>query len=417
MKKTKTTRPTISDAASTARPIEPDLRRAEKILLELLSIAGPSGEEKAVAEYVTNRLVAAGVPRSAVKADQAHRHTPKPGQVGNLVCRLSGEGPAAVRGLGRRMFSAHMDTVPLAVGVKPVARGNLLMPAQKDKALGGDDRGGVAIVLATALEVVERRLPHPPLTFLWTVQEEVGLQGIKQANFSLLGKPRMGANFDGGEFEHLTIGATGAYRLAIEVHGRASHAGMNPEKGVSAITITSLAVANLHRDGWLGLVRKGSKTGTSNVGIVQAGDATNVVTPHALVRAEARSHDPVFRKKIVAAIEKAFRDAAKTVRSDDGRCGRVEIDSQLDYESFRLAENEPAVAACEAAVRALGGEPVKKISSGGLDANILSAQGVPTVTLGAGQIGVHTTGEQLDLTKFRQACRLALRLATATEGG
>jgi len=420
MKRTaKASRGTTSGSAATSptSPPEPDLARAEKILLELLHIPGPSGEEGAVAEYITAALRAAGVPRSAIKTDQAHRRTARKGQVGNLVCTLAGRGPAAVRSAGRRMFSAHMDTVPLCVGVKPVVRGDRVMPAQADKALGGDNRSGVAIVLATALEVVGGDLAHPPLTFLWSVQEEVGLQGIKHADLGRLGKPQMGVNFDGGEYEELTIGATGAYRLAIEIHGRASHAGIHPEDGVSAITIAAVAITQLHRDGWLGLVRKGAKTGTSNVGVIQAGDATNVVTPQALVRAEARSHDPVFRKKIVAAIEKAFRDAAKSVRNAAGKCGRVEIEKQLDYESFRLADNDPAVLACQRAVCGVGGKPVRKISSGGLDANFLSTRCAATVTLGAGQIGAHTAGEQLDLVKFRQACRAALRLATATEGG
>jgi tripeptide aminopeptidase len=313
------------------------------------------------------------------------------------------------------MFSAHMDTVPLCVGCKPVIKNDIMMPAQKDKALGGDNRSGVAIVLNTALEVLKNDLPHPPLTFLWTVQEELGLQGVKKATLSNLGKPEMCFNFDGGEFEHLTVGATGAYRMTIEIHGRASHAGMHPQNGVSAITIASLAIAQLHKDGWLGLVKKGKKEGTSNVGVIQAGDATNVVTPYALVRAEARSHDSAFRKKIVAAIEKAFRDAAKAVRNVDGKCGKVEIQKQLDYESFRLSAKEPTAVACEMAVRAVGGNPVRKISSGGLDANFLSTECAPTITLGAGQIGAHTAGEQLNLKKFRQASRIALRLATMTE--
>ncbi|MBN1590222.1 MAG: M20/M25/M40 family metallo-hydrolase [Pirellulales bacterium] len=414
-KKTKTTcrKTSKCPASSTDGVPEPNLKRAEKILLELVKLPGPSCEETKVAEYITKQLLAAGVPKSAIKTDKAHLHTPRKGQVGNLSCKLPGRGTP---GVGRRMFSAHMDTVPLCVGVKPVIRGNLMMPAQKDKALGGDNRSGVAIVLSTALEVIERGLPHPPLTFLWTVQEELGLQGVKQANLRFLGEPEMGINFDGGEYEDLTIGATGSYRMTIGVHGRASHAGMHPENGVSAITIVSLAVAELHKEGWLGLVTKGKKSGTSNVGIVQAGDATNVVTPYAMVRAEARSHDSAFRRKIVAAIEKAFQKAAKAVRNDSGKCGRIEIDKNLDYESFRLAEDGPTVVACAAAIRAVGGKPVTSISSGGLDANFLSTECAPTITLGAGQIGAHTAGEQLNLTKFRQACRVALRLATATEG-
>ncbi|HBO42879.1 MAG TPA: peptidase M20 [Planctomycetaceae bacterium] len=418
MKKTKTTpakKTSIAPARSDNAAPEPDLKQAEKLLLELLNIPGPSCEEKAVADYLTKQLLAAGVPKSTVKTDQAHRKTPRPGQVGNLICKLPGRGPAAIKNAGARMFSAHMDTVPLCVGTTPVVKGDMMMPAQKDKALGGDNRSGVAIVLNTALEVLKSDLPHPPLVFLWTVQEELGLQGVKQVDLKALGKPEMCINFDGGEFEELIVGATGACRLTIDIHGIASHAGLHPENGASAITIASLAVAQLHNDGWLGLVKKGSKSGTSNVGVIQAGDATNVVTPRALVRAEARSHDAAFRKKIVAAMEKAFHDAAKAVRAADGRRGSVEINAVVDYESFRLGDKEPAVVSCEAAVRAMGGTPVRKVSNGGLDANFLSTECAPTVTLGAGQIGAHTAGEKLDLVKFRQATRMALRLATMTE--
>jgi tripeptide aminopeptidase len=47
-----------------------------------------------------------------------------------------------------------------------------------------------------------------------------------------------------------------------------------------------------------------------------------------------------------------------------------------------------------------------------LDANWLNAHGIPTVTLGCGQVNVHTTSERLDLAAFQDACRIALVLAT-----
>ncbi|MEA1951577.1 MAG: M20/M25/M40 family metallo-hydrolase, partial [Planctomycetota bacterium] len=197
----------------------------------------------------------------------------------------------------------------------------------------------------------------------------------------------------------------------------AAHAGCHPERGVNAITIASLAIAQLHRDGWLGKISKldhskRRKTGTANVGVFSGGDATNVVTPLVQIRAEARSHDPAFRKQIVAAIEKAFKKAAATVKNEAGVCGSVEFDGRLDYESFLLADNDPSLLACEAAVRSVGGNPKRKISDGGLDANSMSQRLVPTVTMGAGQIEPHTVNEQIDLAQFRQACRVALRLAT-----
>ena len=97
-------------------------------------------------------------------------------------------------------------------------------------------------MLNSALEILMRGLPHPPLTFCWFVQEEVGLHGSRQVKKSMLGKPRLAFNWDGGSPYKLTIGATGSYRLAIEVEGLAAHAGMAPESGVSAIAIASLAI-------------------------------------------------------------------------------------------------------------------------------------------------------------------------------
>ncbi|MCX7425542.1 MAG: M20/M25/M40 family metallo-hydrolase [Planctomycetia bacterium] len=402
----------IDATATNPLPPEPNLKRAERLLLELLAIPGVSGQEGAVAGFVTDRLRRAGAPKGAIESDQAHRRSPSGGEVGTLVCRLDGtrRGP-------RRLLMAHMDTVPLCAGAKAVVRGRQIVPAAKDTALGADDRSGVAVVLGTALEILERGLPHPPLSFFFTVEEELGLLGMQHAKVGMLGHPRLAFNFDGGPHESLVIGATGDYRLVIDIEGIAAHAGCHPECGASAITIASLAIASLHAEGWLGRIEKDGRTGTSNVGVIEGGGATNVVTPRVRVRvrAEARSHDPAFRKRIVRVIEKAFRAAAKEVRTDEGESGRVGVQSSLDYESFVLGDDEPCVLAAEAAIRAIGGNPVREISNGGLDANWMTALAAPTVTLGAGQYNAHTVQEVMDLAEFRQACRVALRLATATE--
>ena len=111
---------------------------------------------------------------------------------------------------------------------------------------------------------------------------------------------------------------------------------------------------------------------------------------------------------------KAFQDAAKSVRSIDGKTGRVSFSGHLDYEAFRLADDEPSVLEAQGAVRAVGLAPRLEVSNGGLDANWMAAHGIPTVTLGCGQMEIHTTKEQLDLDAFEKACAVALRLATAT---
>ena len=147
--------------------------------------------------------------------------------------------------------------------------------------------------------------------------------------------------------------------------------------------------------------------------MIQGGEATNVVTPLVALRAEARSHDAAFRTEIVRAIAGAFRQAARAVRSSLGVCGKVRIEGHADYEAFRLADDDPSVLEAEAAVRACGGQPRRDVSNGGLDANWLSARGIPTVTLGCGQANGHTTDERLERADFHRACRIALQLATA----
>ncbi|MBN2583118.1 MAG: M20/M25/M40 family metallo-hydrolase [Planctomycetes bacterium] len=381
--------------------------RAERLVMKLLALPGRSGQERPVMEFIEKQLRRAGAPAAAIQFDRAHRRSVHGGEVGNLVCKL----PGTLRG-PRRMLMAHVDTVPLCQGARPVRRGRWIVPAEKRTALGADDRAGTAVVLWTALEVLGGRLPHPPLTLLWTVQEETGLHGARHARLGMLGRPRLAFNFDGGAAEKLTVGATGGYRMDIHVTGIASHAGGAPEDGVNAITVASVAIAELHREGWLGKIDKHQRQGTANVGVIHAGDATNVVTPLAELRAEARSHNPAFRRRIVRAIERAFVKAAHNVRNREGVHGDVRFDGRLDYEAFKLADDEPCILAAEAAIRRLGGKPVRAISDGGLDANWMTARGIPTVSLGCGQVNAHTAGERMDLGEFHRACRIALRLAT-----
>jgi tripeptide aminopeptidase len=402
----------VKRATTRQRPSdgEPDLEQAEQTVLAMMAIPGRSGHEAAVSEYVSQRLCAAGVRRDALEVDSVPKRSPQGGQIGNLVLRLPGtrRGP-------RRLLMAHLDTVPLCEGTRPVVQGDRVAPADPRTALGADDRAGAAVVLTAALEILGRGLPHPPLTMFWTVQEEAGLLGVRYGRLGLLGNPRLAFNFDGGNPEKITVGATGGYRLRIHVRGIPSHAGSAPQEGVSAIVLASLAIASLQRHGWHGRIEKTAGSGTSNIGVFRAGDATNVVTAEAELAAEARSHDPVFRRQIVAAIEDAFQQAAGSLENSRGERGGVSIRGQLDYEAFHLPDDEPCTAVAEAAVRAAGGEPVRAISNGGLDANWMIARGIPTVTLGCGQVNPHTTAERLDLRQFRQACRIALRLATGTE--
>lgn len=396
-------------ARNKERP-EPDVHKAVNLVMRLMAIEGKSGQEGRIVRFITSCLRRIGVPDSWITTDSAHERTPIRGDTGNLVLQL----PGSRRG-PRRLLMAHLDTVPICVGSDPVRQGNLVRATSPETGLGADDRAGAAVVLHTALEILRNQYAHPSLTFFWTVQEELGLHGVRCAQLDLLGKPRLAFNWDGGAAEKLTVGATGGYRFRIDVHGLASHAGGAPERGISAISIAALAIADLQRGGWHGDIHKRGKHGTSNFGFIHGGEATNVVTDHVTLRAEARSHDSGFRKRIVREIEQAFKKAVREVTTSTGERGRVNIEGHLDYEAFGLAPDDPSALAAEKAITAIGSTPQRAIANGGLDANWMVARGIPTVTLGCGQIDQHTVSEALDLAAFQRACRIALCLATATE--
>jgi len=384
-----------------------DLDDALRLVMLLMALRGLSGREGPVAQFIMEQLRAAGAPESSIVLDTAHKRTPSPGEVGNLILNLPGteNGP-------RRLLMAHMDTVPVCLGSKPIIDGDFVRSADPSTGLGADDRSGTAAILSAALSILRHNLPHPPLTFFWVIQEEAGLHGVRHADVPLLGNPKLAFNWDGGSAEKVTVGATGGYRMKIEIEGLASHAGIAPELGVSAIGITALAIARLHEDGWHGQIVKGRRSGTSNVGFIHGGGATNVITDRVELKAEARSHDPKFRQQIIRAIERAFHDSAKRVRSAAGKRGKATIEGHLDYESYRLRDNEPCLLAAEAALRAEGLKPLRAVSNGGLDANWMFAHGIPTASLGCGQLNIHSTAERLDIAAFRTACRVALRLAS-----
>ena len=180
--------------------------------------------------------------------------------------------PGTLRG-PRRLLMAHMDTVPLCTGAKPVVKGERVHSASGQTGLGADDRAGSRDPdggprdFATA----SCRIRRWPLCGRCRRKSDCS---ARHANLALLGQPKLAFNWDGGSAEKLTVGATGAYRLEITIHGIASHAG-GAEQGVSAIAIAGIAIAELQREGWLGDVRHGNSRGTSNIGVIQGGAATN----------------------------------------------------------------------------------------------------------------------------------------------
>jgi tripeptide aminopeptidase len=389
-----------------------DKTPAVDLLMRLLAVEGVTGQEKNIGREIAAALKQAGVPTRHIKHDDAHTRIPVPTQTGNLIAELPGtvDGP-------RLLFMTHMDTVPLCAGAVPVKKGNRIVP-KGETALGGDNRTGCAVLVNLAATLIREKLPHPPMTLLFTVREESGLFGARHIDPKVLKGPAMAFNFDGRSASDITIGAVGADRWEVDIRGKASHAGVYPDRGISATMIAALAMAEVYRGGWFGKVVKEGREGTSNVGPFgggdgkAAGEATNVVTDFVHVKGESRSHDTKFFHEITAAYKEAFAKAAARVLDHEGNAGKVRFTSRADYFPFRLNDDAPVVRRAVAAVKSIGREPTTKVTNGGLDANWMVRHGIPTVTLGAGQNDIHTVKEWVDVPKFLEGCRLAVALAT-----
>lgn len=385
-----------------------DETRALDHLMDLLAIEGLSGREGKVAAAVREKLLVAGCEPSWIGHDDANERIPGDYEVGNLILDLPATRPGP-----RRLFMGHMDTVPLCRGAVPVRR-NGRIEAEGDTALGGDNRTSIGALVTMVETLLAQDAPRPPITVLMTVGEEVGLWGARTVELERLGSPELGFNIDSGAPHVLIVGATGADRWQVDIHGKSSHAGVHPEHGISAALIASRAVADVAGQGFFGKIQLPDGSGTSNIGRMVGGEASNQVTDHVFVSGESRSHDKAFLAQITAAYRDAFEQAATSVTSSDGQCGRVDFRAETDYEAFEMPKDSPPVQLAAERVRAvLGVEAEYLVANGGLDANYLNAKGLPTVTLGAGQHNPHTVDEYVDVQEYLDGCRMIAAIAAA----
>ena len=385
-----------------------DEARALDHLMDLLRIEGLSGREARVAAAVREKLLAAGCEPSWIEHDDANERIPRDFEIGNLIVTLPGARPGP-----RRLFMGHLDTVPLCRGAVPVRR-NGRIEAEGDTALGGDNRTSIGALVTMIETLLAQDTPRPPITVLMTVGEEIGLWGARTVELERLGNPEMGFNIDSGAPHVVIIGATGADRWEVDVYGRSSHAGVHPEHGVSAALIASRAVADVAAQGFFGKIELPAGTGTSNIGRMTGGEASNQVTDHVFVSGESRSHEKAFLAQITAAYRGAFERAATSVTSADGTCGHVDFRAEQDYEAFEMStESPPAQLAAEQVRAVLGMNAEYLVVNGGLDANYLNAKGLPTVTLGAGQHNPHTVDEYVDVQEYLDGCRMIAAIAAA----
>ena len=352
--------------------------RLLQTLLDLVRIPSPSGQEARVAAYIHDRLSHLGI-TSALDAS------------GNLLARVPGSGEPLI-------LTAHMDTVVPCDRINPIVKEGIIS-SDGTSILGADDKSGITAILEAVESLAETHTAHRPLELVFTVQEEVGLVGAKLLDFDGL-SARLAIGLDAeGEQGTIIVQAPSQDSLSVVVHGKAAHAGANPEKGINAIRVAAEAIVAMP------LGRIDEET-TANIGIIQGGSATNIVPDTVTVRGEARSRNNAKLGAQSARMRAAFEQAAAAAGTS------VDLQIQREYSGYSLDEKNPAVQLVSRAMRLLGIEPCLLPSGGGSDANILNNAGIHTVQISTGMQEVHTVQEQIALADIASAAQILAACAS-----
>jgi tripeptide aminopeptidase len=356
-----------------------DRERLVNSFCELVRIDSPSGEEEDVSKHLEERLRGLGF--------QIERDA-----YGNVIASEDGDNPL--------LLSAHMDTVEPGRGIKPQVRGDRI-ESDGTTILGGDCKAGVAAIMealeATAAEGKTRR----PVQVVFTRDEEIGLVGAANLDYSLI-RAKESVVFDGnGPVNHIT-GASPTYmRFDVTIKGRAAHAGVEPEKGLSAIRIATDIISELPQG------RLDEET-TFNVGHISGGSVRNAVPADAAFGGEFRSRNTetldLLRMQVLTTMKRArerYREAT------------IQEELEVMFHMYNLDPNDPIVRLVTRVMGELRLAPDILPSGGGTDANAMRLNGIDCVVVGMSTNEMHTVNEYVLITDLVDTARFCERVMEA----
>jgi tripeptide aminopeptidase len=316
------------------------------------------------------------------------------GEAGNVFVSVPARGLEAPA----LLFCAHLDTVMPTGGRRAgLEGGKVVIPGAS---LGADCKVGVAALLDLMEGAVKGEFIHGPLEFLFTVAEEKGLKGVREADFSLV-RARHAVVVDGaGKVGGIVTVSPTQENIRFVFLGKSAHAGVEPERGINAIYGAAWA---------LSMMRPGriDEETTMNIGLIRGGEAVNIVPERVEVEGEIRSISPEKLDKQKKAMIRAALEAEASVGVG------VEVKTERVYEGFRLEPRDPLVLMVAEAARSMGMPPRLTASGGGSDANILNSVGIRALVVDMGVMNPHTKEEYVEVEELRRLARWCREIAQA----
>lgn len=350
--------------------------------IEMVKISSLSLKEGKFAAVLADKLKALGF---EVYIDKAGEQVG--GDTGNVLARLKGNSD-----IQPILFCAHMDTVIPGENINPIIRDGVIY-SDGQTVLGGDDKAGIAAILEAMKYIKEKKLPHGDIELAFTISEEGGMLGAKNMDYSWL-KSKMAFVMDSsGNVGEVIIQAPAQIKILTTIKGRTAHAGLAPEKGISAIQVAARAIDKMK------LLRIDKET-TANIGSINGGMATNIVCDKVEMSIEARS---LVRSKVEAQKDHIL-ECIQRACEEFG----AEHDTKhyLNYSEINLPKDTPVIKLADKALKRIGIDTNLTSTGGGSDTNIMNGKGIQAVTLGIGMRNVHTTSENISIENLEKTAEL-----------
>lgn len=294
-------------------------------------------------------------------------------------------------------FSCHTDTVKPGVGIKPILD-NGVIRSSGDTILASDDKSGIAAILEAMVQIQEENLAHGPIEVIFTIAEEGGLRGAKNLEYDRIRSKKAIILDSSGSVGNIVVKAPAQDKIFATFKGKPAHAGIEPEKGISAIQMAADAISRMQ------LLRIDEET-TANLGTLIAESATNIVCPSAKLIAEARSLNNDKLKNQTDHMVACMQAAAAAFG------GEVEINVETMYSAFHIEESDPFLIELSATMENLGFKVKLASTGGGSDANIFNQRGIKALNLGTGMTGAHTLEEHISVADLTDLCRAVKGIA------
>jgi len=359
--------------------------------LELVGIDSLTKNERKMADTLKQKLTEMGY---EVTEDNAGE---KIGSgTGNIICTVKGS-----KTVPAVMLAAHMDTVQPGTGKKAVID-NGLIKTDGTTILGSDDAAGIECIMECLRVLKEDNIPHGDIQVVFTVAEEGGLLGAKNLDYSKIYAKYAFVLDTGGAIGTVNVKAPTQNIIYVTVEGKAAHAGVEPEKGVSAIQIAADAIASMK------LGRIDHET-TANIGIINGGRETNIVCDKVEIKAEARSRDRWKLDDQTSHMKECFEKAAEKFG------GRVDFKAVNEYPSFSIPENAPIINILRKAADAVKVPLALEETGGGSDTNIFNGKGIEAVNVSVGMNKVHSVDENIAIDDLVKAAEFMVAVISNIE--